>query len=826
MRRTALCPFGRRFALVSALIVCVTLSRRAVLAQPFAYVTNSGDGSAVTVLDLATNSIKATIPVGQNPNGIAVSAMSKRAYASLIGTSSVAVIDTSIDAVITTIPLPGSGYIAAVSGDAERVYVSVGFAGVAVIDATTNSVATTIPISGAYRLALSPDGSRLYVATQSGGVAVVDTSTNTVVNTISMSAAYGVAANPLGTRLYVVAQTGILVFDAATGAPIASIPMDISGDGAIVVSANGSRAYAPGGGTLGVIDTSSNSLLTSIPLGFVGLGVAVSADGTRVYVTDPPSGNISVIDAISNQVIGSIPGGYYPREIAIPAATSVSSCSTTPLCGCRWSAKSIFLMRDSQDDTRDRLVWKWIKGAATLASEFGNPASSTSYSLCVYSGDDQAPLFGASIPSDAARWRPIGGKGFKYRDIQGGSDGIEKALLKGSAENKSKTLVKGGGVQLPDVSLEAIQPPVAVQLVNQETGACWQSVFGAGDLQRQSASSLKAKYQHAPVSVETPTPLTVCASLISPTPTDTRTDTPTATSTRTETATATATNTNTPTVGFDCTPGSTQSCLTGQAGICAAGTQTCTAQGMWGTCVQNLAPQPENCSNGLDDDCDGAADAADTDSCFSLTTQLTPAIADSIASCSPDCPACRYESGSTVSVSCPSTIVGTGFIGNAFYPDFNFVAWSGDASGPANPTNVFMNGNKLVSGDYVCREHEPNDGSASQTYVGSSCGGQIWGKIATSGDVDWFCEGVAIPPGKTITVNLLPPAGQDYDVELYDAGSPFYLTGSYNRGAGILESFTYITSASRSGYYSVRVIGYSGASSSADSYLLAYSVSP
>jgi hypothetical protein len=110
--------------------------------------------------------------------------------------------------------------------------------------------------------------------------------------------------------------------------------------------------------------------------------------------------------------------------------------------------------------------------------------------------------------------------------------------------------------------------------------------------------------------------------------------------------------------------------------------------------------------------------------------------------------------------------------------------------------------------------------------VGSSCAGQIWGKIATSGDADWFCEGFAIAPGRTITVNLLPPAGRDYDVELYDAGSPLYLTGSYNRSAGGLESLSYVTSAARSGFYSVRVIGFSGASSSTDSYLLVYSVSP
>lgn len=63
----------------------------------------------------------------------------------------------------------------------------------------------------------------------------------------------------------------------------------------------------------------------------------------------------------------------------------------------------------------------------------------------------------------------------------------------------------------------------------------------------------------------------------------------------------------------ECEPGATQSCSTGLLGICASGTQTCSAQGYWGDCLQNNEPTTEDCSNGLDDDCDGYTDGDDND---------------------------------------------------------------------------------------------------------------------------------------------------------------------------------------------------------------------
>ena len=55
----------------------------------------------------------------------------------------------------------------------------------------------------------------------------------------------------------------------------------------------------------------------------------------------------------------------------------------------------------------------------------------------------------------------------------------------------------------------------------------------------------------------------------------------------------------------DGNPGGGGTCMTGNSGICAAGTLTCTSGAV--ACIQNVQPAGEAC-NGLDDNCDGTAD--------------------------------------------------------------------------------------------------------------------------------------------------------------------------------------------------------------------------
>jgi hypothetical protein len=58
-------------------------------------------------------------------------------------------------------------------------------------------------------------------------------------------------------------------------------------------------------------------------------------------------------------------------------------------------------------------------------------------------------------------------------------------------------------------------------------------------------------------------------------------------------------------------PGGGAGCLTGQLGLCSAGTLACVGAGL--VCQPNTSPLPEVCVGGLDEDCDGFVDAEDAD---------------------------------------------------------------------------------------------------------------------------------------------------------------------------------------------------------------------
>jgi YVTN family beta-propeller protein len=137
---TQRCLISPLFAVVTGLWVGTAQ------AQPFAYVSN-GESSTVSVIDTATNTVVATIPVGTGPAGLAVTSNGTRVYVATGDT--VSVIDTMTNAVIAVVPLGSGAGNVAVNPAGTRVYVThsgeLSAAGtVSVIDATTNTVIATI----------------------------------------------------------------------------------------------------------------------------------------------------------------------------------------------------------------------------------------------------------------------------------------------------------------------------------------------------------------------------------------------------------------------------------------------------------------------------------------------------------------------------------------------------------------------------------------------------------------------------------------------------------------------------------------------------------
>ena len=181
-----------------------------------------------------------------------------------------------------------------------------------------------IDASSAGEVVVAPGGQKAYCAVW-GGVAVVDTATNSVTRTISTSYVLGLALTPDGTRLYA-AQDGastVAVIDTATDAVIATVPVGTSPE-LVSVAPDGRHAYVANyvGDSVSVIDTATNTVSATVTGFSDPLGISFSPDGHTAYVVNStgPSGtgngSLAFLNTATNTVTATVPVGLGPEIVA------------------------------------------------------------------------------------------------------------------------------------------------------------------------------------------------------------------------------------------------------------------------------------------------------------------------------------------------------------------------------------------------------------------------------------------------------------------------------------------------------------------------------
>jgi YVTN family beta-propeller protein len=78
---------------------------------------------------------------------------------------------------------------------------------------------------------------------------------------------------------------------------------------AVAVTPDGTRAYVTnqGDGTVSAINTTTNTVIATIPVGIQPFGVDVAPEGSTVYVADASSNRVAVIDVASNTLTKTLP---------------------------------------------------------------------------------------------------------------------------------------------------------------------------------------------------------------------------------------------------------------------------------------------------------------------------------------------------------------------------------------------------------------------------------------------------------------------------------------------------------------------------------------
>jgi hypothetical protein len=147
-------------------------------------------------------------------------------------------------------------------------------------------------------------------------------------------------------------------------------------------------------------------------------------------------------------------------------------CATTPVGGCVAATSGKFTLRTDADPTKNKWAWKWTKGTLPEA-DLGDPTAQTDLAVCVY--DASGLLVGGSVPAGATEWSAKS-SGFSYGDKLAGRAGLQKIVTKIGTAPKGKivTKAKGAGVGTPAIPVTF---PVRAQLVNRDSGDCWESSF-------------------------------------------------------------------------------------------------------------------------------------------------------------------------------------------------------------------------------------------------------------------------------------------------------------------------------------------------------------
>lgn len=251
-----------------------------------------------------------------------------------IGSNSVSFIDTETNAVKHTAYVGRSPHEAFFRPDGKEVWVSIrGEDYIQVLDGENFAPTTRIKVpNGPGMTIFSPDGRYGYVCSSfSPETVVIDTGTKKIVGSMKQDSPFcpDIAATPDGAQVWLTLKDigKTMVFNAKP--PFQSLKVldtgPITNHVNIVRNGKEQFAYVTVGGLnlIKVFRTDGFEQVASIPVGALPHGLWPSGDGTRVYVGLENADAAAVIDTASNKVIETIPLGQAPQGVAyVPNAVT------------------------------------------------------------------------------------------------------------------------------------------------------------------------------------------------------------------------------------------------------------------------------------------------------------------------------------------------------------------------------------------------------------------------------------------------------------------------------------------------------------------------
>jgi len=278
-----------------------------------------------------------TIPVGTGPQGIAISPDGRKLYVANKTAHTVSMVNTATNQVIGTTPnLSMPVHSLAVSPDNRRLYIVAGNVGSGMIfvrDSANLADIDTIPISARDEtqlnpqgIAISPDGQLLYLSDNrdGGAVTILDTATKSTIHSfpgVPGTMPLGVTPHPDGQHAYFTfagPTNQVAVYDVPSKSitntfHVGSRPVGIA------VTQDGDKVYVSNelDNSVTIFNTETSGPPVTTLVGTSPVGVAISPDGSQVYVANRGDGTITVLSTTTDQVLSALTVGAAPTGIAI-----------------------------------------------------------------------------------------------------------------------------------------------------------------------------------------------------------------------------------------------------------------------------------------------------------------------------------------------------------------------------------------------------------------------------------------------------------------------------------------------------------------------------
>lgn len=307
---------------------------------PFAYVAQ--DGIGVAVLDTSTNALVTTISL-PGAFALAITPDQKHVYVANAGTNAADIIDTATNTVeATTVPVGKEPFAVAVAPNGNFVYVAnLADNTVSVISTATNTVVATVPVgTEPVSIAVTPDSNFVYVSNlESQTISVISAASNTVTATVhKLTNPWQIAITPNGADVYASQFTfpGVVSVISTESNLVTSrvqLGQAATGTEGAAITPDGAFGYFTNFETnnVSVVNLATNTVIATIPVGASPFSIASSPDGSLIYVGDLGDTNVSVIQTSTNTVTATIPVTYPVSSIAIASATPTSQTVTQPL---------------------------------------------------------------------------------------------------------------------------------------------------------------------------------------------------------------------------------------------------------------------------------------------------------------------------------------------------------------------------------------------------------------------------------------------------------------------------------------------------------------